>query len=280
MEAPFQPGLKSRLKHSPIYPLLRKRRFQAYCVGGPKTGTTSLAQLFQGGYNAEHEPLHAGTMEQVLAALDGSTSRGDLTRYLRWRDRELYLEMESSHLLAVFIESLVDLFPDSRFILTVRDPRSWLGSMITQQLNGREHWAHQTTRGPRAAFFPALHRHLVGGDQHRRWPGEEVLEEHALFPLDGYLSWWAEHNRTVLEAVPSHRLLVVRTERISQEIGRISDFLGVPAATLSREGEHANRAPKRRGLVDRIDPDLLADRIEHHCAAVLELVRRAIPQEI
>jgi hypothetical protein len=216
-------------------------------------------------------------MEQVLATFDKSEGRVERDRYLRWRDRELYLEMESSHLAAAFVESLVELFPTSRFILTVREPRSWLNSMLTQQLNGREQWARQTAPGPRAEFFPALHRHLLGGEQHRRWPGEEVLEEHALYPLDAYLAWWADHNRGVLQAVPRERLLVLPTSSISRETSLIAEFVGVPVASLSRRGEHSNRAPKKHQLVDRIDPSLLADRIAHQCTSTSDLIRQALP---
>lgn len=86
--------IKARIRHTPFFPLLRRRRFHAYSLGAPKTGTTSIAFLFEQCYSAAHEPLHAGTMEHILGVLRGERSRNEIKRYLRWRDRELYLEME------------------------------------------------------------------------------------------------------------------------------------------------------------------------------------------
>lgn len=269
--------LRSRIRHTPLFPLIRRRRFHAYSLGGPKTGTTSIALLFEKRFRAAHEPLHAGTMEHVLGALTGAKGRDELVRYLRWRDRELYLEMESSHPTAVFVELLVELFPQSKFILTVREPRSWLDSIINQQLNGRRQRARMTSPGPRAAFFPALHEIVCRAGHFPFASGESVLEEHGLYPLDGYLSWWAEHNRRVLEAVPRERLLVLRTESLSSEVDRIADFLGVPAAELNLSRQHSNQAAQRFGLVDRIDAELLAQKVEYHCASVYELMD-AVPR--
>lgn len=267
-------SLRSRLRHTPLFPLVRRRRFHAYSVGGPKTGTTSVGALFTGRFRAAHEPLHAGTTEHVLAALTGSVARDDLARYLRWRDRELFLELESSHLVAAFVDLLVELFPAAKFILTVRDPRSWLASMVNEQMKGRRHRASSAASGPRAAFFPAFHDIVCKADQFRHGAGEEVLEAHGLYTVAGYLTWWADHNRTVLEAVPADRLLVVRTEALSDEINRMADFVGIRPSDLNVARQHSNRAAAPDDIIRQIDAELIAARVEQHCAPVLGMLER------
>jgi hypothetical protein len=271
-------AVRQTFKHSPLYPLMRRRRFHAYCVGGPKTGTTSIALMFRRHYLAAHEPLGAGTMDRVLAAHRGSASRSELARYLKWRDRELYLEMESSSPIAVFSGILAEIIPESKFILTVREPRAWLDSMINQQLKGRRQWQKAERPGPRATFFPALHDIVCAGTGRPRSVGERVLEENGLYSLHGYLSWWASHIRQVLESVPSGRLLVVRTESLSSATERIAGFVGVPVENLDREGQHANRASERSNLLRQIDPDLLDAEVELHCREVVDLIARLHPE--
>lgn len=255
--------VKKGLRRSPLMPLLRHRKFHAYCLGLPKTGTTSIALMFRDRYRAAHEPLPPSTRAWVLDRCRGVQRGRDMDRFLRRRDRDLYLEMESSHPVAVFVDRLVELFPRSRFILTIREPRAWLGSLIGEQLRSRERWQRMPEPGWRSRFFPALHDICCGG--HDFAAGERALQERGLYPLDGYLGWWKAHNERVLAAVPPERLLVQRTDGISAAADSIAGFLGVGAETLDGRRRHANRAPRSSDVLDLVDPSFLEDRIAHHC---------------
>ena len=101
-----------------------------------------------------------------------------------------------------------------------------------------------------------------------------MIEERGLFPVDCCLERWSEHTRSVLEKVPSERLLVVRTTEIDTEIPRIAEFVGVPPSTLNAERSHLYKAAEKHDLVAQIDPGFLAERVEHHCGA---LVREYFP---
>lgn len=263
---------KGRLRHTPLMPLLRPRRFQAYCVGLPKTGTTSIGMMFRSNYRSAHEPLPERTRDYVLQAHEGRLSRPELHEYLRWRDRDLYLEMESSHPIAVFVEDLVELFPDSQFILTVRSPRSWVQSFINEELKSRAQWATMAKPGWRAGFFPRYYDLCCGRTAYGSH--DQPLERLGLYPLDGYLRWWRDHNAGVLAAVPGDRLLVVRTERLSEEVERLASFLGVDAGTLDIQRSHANRANRKRQALDDVDPQYLKDRVDFYCRDVLDDAER------
>lgn len=79
-------------------------------------------------------------------------------------------------------------------------------------------------------FRPATHFH----------PAEEIaLQEHGLYSLDGYLSYWALHNATVLRKVPSERLLVARTDEIKKRVLDICKFANIPEASANRERSHS-----------------------------------------
>ena len=267
--------LKRRIRHSPVFPLLRPRRLHLYCIGAPKTGTVSIANLFSR-YQSRHEAVLDVTMDALRAAHEGTASERQLMRMLRQHDRELYLEVESSYPMAVFAPLLVKLFPRARFLLTVRDPRSWLDSIINQHVNFPIHLPPRETQRPIDLIFRDLRTYLFGRFGEEFAPEEEVLREQQLFPLAGYLRGWARHNRSVLDAVPAHRLLVLRTEQLAEQVPRIAAFAGVPAESLDPDQSHSHRAPQKHGLLERIDPDFVAQQITRHCDASMRRLERRI----
>ena len=58
------------------------------------------------------------------------------------RDRDRWLELDSSALNYFFLDIFVDRFPESRFVLTLREPLSWLDSVFNQFLQPdiEPHW--------------------------------------------------------------------------------------------------------------------------------------------
>jgi hypothetical protein len=239
----------------------RSRRFHAFGVGAPKSGTRSLAGLFEHSFRAAHEP----DVEPVVAMMDqrvhGRTDGGRLASFFRRRDRRLRLELESSHPTSFFIDVLVREFPDAKFILTIRDCYSWLESVWGQYLRLPQTESMEFWRRMRDAYYrPERFRHA---------PEERVLAERGLYTLDGYLSFWERHNTQVLTLVPEERLLVVRTHEIARDAERIASFLGVPAAALDTSRSHLNRAESTRGLLWQIDPSFVERKADLYCRPLL-----------
>jgi hypothetical protein len=85
-----------------------------------------------------------------------------------------------------------------------------------------------------------------------------VLEENGFSPLEGYLSYWAHHNETVLDRVPPGRLLVVRTDRINDAVEDIARFMEISPESLDIRQGHLFRAPSQYGFAEQIDRDLQA----------------------
>lgn len=238
--------------------MLRRRRLRLFGIGSPKSGTHSLAGIFEAHYRTAHEPEALVLVELIVAVAEGRATTDDLVAYLRSRERRLRLEVNCAGLNGLVVEHLVPLSRRARFILTLRDPYSWLESLIDHSLRG----------DPAPAYLRL--RHLRYGGDRPHPPAERVLAEHGLYTLDGYLHSWAERNERALDVVPADRLLVVRTEQLGRRLPDIAAFAGCPASHLDASRSHEYAAPHRSGLLDRIDPGYLRERVDHHCRPLLE----------
>ncbi|HEX4125616.1 MAG TPA: sulfotransferase [Tepidisphaeraceae bacterium] len=233
------------------------RQIQAFGVGSAKSGTHSIAALFGRSFRGHHEPACKPMIRAILARSEGTMSDAQVMRMLLRRDRRLRLEMDSSQLNAPFLDLLPTLFPESKFIFTIRDCASYLTSVID----------HQLTRGKSSQTWRAMRQWRFGGFAYSRH--EHILRRLDLYPIAGYLAYWARHNRSVLEHVPADRLLVVRTDQITASIPRMAEFLGIPADSLDAGHSHAYRATRRYGIVEQLDPQFVSDCMHQHCEPIM-----------
>jgi hypothetical protein len=242
---------------------LPPRRFHAYGVGTAKSGTHSLAAIF-GAHRSAHEPDSRKTINAILKLDRGASADGAIERYLVRRDKKLQLEMDSSQLNYFFSTHLARLFPQAKFVLTIRDCYTWLDSFINHQLSR-----------PASRDWVAMRdlRFLRGDAVHSA--EEKILAEHRLYTLDGYLSYWAEHNRNVLDLIPRGRLLVVRTDRLAQSIGTLAQFLDVESGTLDRQNSHTFKAAQKFGFLHKLDDEYLDAKVAQHCR---DLMRAYFPE--
>jgi len=259
---PLSPQSWSRL------PSWGRRRFHAFGLGAPKSGTQSLAAMFAGHYRAVHEPLARPLIERIVAAQAApgadAAAGAELDRFVRRMERHHRWELNSSQLNGHVLETLLSAFPQARHVLTIRDCYAWLDSYANHHLSGPASAARRALRDLR--FRPDLHPHR---------PEERALADRGLYSLDGCLAWWARHHRHVLATVPAERLLVVRTDALATRAGEIAAFLGVPAATLDLGRAHSHRAERRFHVLAEIDRSFLEDRVQHHGG---ELMRTFFPE--
>jgi hypothetical protein len=245
----------------------RPRRFQAFGVGTPKSGTRSLAGLFERSYRAAHEPEAEALVAMIDLEMKHGIERERVAQFFRRRDRRLRLELESSHPTAFFLETLLVEFPGAKFILTIRDCYSWLLSVCGQFLRLPKTHDYAFWGKMRDAYYrPDLYPHA---------PEERVLAAHGLYSLDGYFAFWARHNTEVLTRVPRERLLVVRTHEIRRDAERIAGFLGVPPESLDTSRAHLNRAQAAADMVWEIDPRFVQTKADLHCR---DLMARFFPE--
>ena len=243
----------------------RPRRLLAFGVGMAKSGTHSLAALFEKHYRAAHEADSSRLIDAILDRACGRWTDADLRDHLRRRDARLALEVDSSQLNFFILDELLDMFPDARFILTMRDCASWLDSLIN----------HALSRTPTPGWVRLReHRFAIPGTAHST--AELCLAKRGLYTLDGYLRYWTRHNATVLERVPKPRLLIVKTREIAARGADIADFLGIAPSTLHPAAAHSNRARQRYDMLARLPQAHLALKVQEHCGP---LMQRFFPQE-
>lgn len=242
-------------------PSILPRRFHAYGVGTAKSGTTSLAAIFQPHYRSRHEPLSRPLLLQAAKRPDGL---GEPTGFpvLR-RDVQLRLEMDSSQLNFVILGDLVRAFPDARFVVTIRDCFSWVESFIN----------HQLSRPPKPRSGPLWSQ--FRDDRFRasqlRHPPEEIeLQRRGLYTLEGYFSYWALHNRAALDLIPADRRLILRTTDIGNSLDQLATFLSIPVETLSGGQAHENRAKGRYGVLDEVPQDHVIAVARQQCGELME----------
>ncbi len=256
MTIPLPKPVKEKLK-TLLYPRLYNRRYHAYCVGCMKTGTTSMAGLFEGRFRSHHEPEKNRLIEVVMQHDAGKITDAQLLEFLSIRDKQLWLEMESSGFCGLVIEYLVQLFPDAKYILTYRDCKSWLDSCFN----------HLLAR-PLVDIEREFLTWWMQPESCTHHESAKILEEKGLFPLDCYLNAWVKHNSAILEHVAPENLLVLETTKISKSSDVIESFLGLQKGALNSEKSHLYKARKKYDLVAQIDSDYLNNRIEEVCGEI------------
>jgi Sulfotransferase domain len=241
------------------------RRGHVYCIGTAKSGTHSIADMFCKNVRTGHEPQSAPLIEKIFGVASGQVSKEQLSRWVRERDREMALEVDSSQLNFFLLDVLLAEFPDARFVLTIRDAYSWVDSFIN-------HVLHFNQAGK---DWLRLRDFRFGSGAFTHQPEEQILKEKGLHTVDGYLSYWAMHNHNVLAQVPAHRLLVVRTQQIRQRAYEIADFAGLPRSCVDLSRTHSFKNPEKFNLLHQVDRRFLEDKMEKHCG---RLMRRFFPE--
>lgn len=186
-------------------------------------------------------------------------SDSEFSEVLSRRDKRLWLEMDSSHYYVFCVHLLVRLFPSSQFVVTVRDPISWLDSFVNDTAGMEVHTNPWTE----------YRDFRMGRDRFKHPDEERSLANKGLYTLDGYFSYWSKHYDTVLDSAPPSRLLMVKTTELGSRTEEFANFVGVPRSSLNVERSHSNKAYRKLNFLNDIDPVYLQARCLHHCATTM-----------
>ncbi|WP_159079887.1 sulfotransferase [Methyloceanibacter sp. wino2] len=94
-----------------------------FCIGYNKTGTTSLEAVLKGlGFRMPDQAFQERLASHVLVSGKYDVLRGLVEHYDAFQD--LPFSQENAYV------ALDAMFPDSKFILTIRDPDSWFESLL------------------------------------------------------------------------------------------------------------------------------------------------------
>ncbi len=252
--------------------LLSRRKMHGYCIGAPKSGTHSMSNIFCQRYHASHEPGDLCEFVNIFRREPFYAIRNPrYKKFFRSRDRQLYLDLESSHLLGPFAGLLHETFPEARFILPIRDCYSWLDSMLNHQINGQlfgQHTAKYTTWLKVYDFYFQPHKF-----KHSKM--EKVLSEHHLFTLDGYFAYWNAHYSHAISSICEDRLLILRTNDITTSQKKLAEFLEISQETIDMSNHHVYWASAKHHLLQHLDQNFLEQKAAEHCA---DLMQRFFPE--
>jgi transcriptional regulator with XRE-family HTH domain len=237
------------------------REFHVYGAGIGKSGTMSLARIFAR-YTTWHEFLSEQTMRRVLAKGDSAENDEAMDEFLRARDRLGNLELDSAGYHANYIEHLVRIYPDAKFIVTVRDCYSWLDSFLNTILNDVPNWPDWHFEGVYGSNF-GLTRETI--------TSKAKLTAQLPNIMDSLLRAWAHPHRRIFAAVPKRRMLVLRTQGISGSLSELAQFVGVPEASLDGEMSLANVRPveQRHHLLESINEGVIEECVERTCSDLM-----------
>jgi hypothetical protein len=229
---------------------LPTRRFHLIGVGLPKTGTTSLAHLFQP-FRWGYEFLIAESVVRLIAWKGGRLGHERMRRWLASRAEAGALELDSASFNHYFLDILVELYPAARFVYTRRDAVSWADSLLNMAL-----WPGRYHRGQGwPEWQVALGRLMAPSFDPGRFVSPERLRP-ALRPLaEELLAFYARETPRIEAALPPERSLVIPTDGLSTSLDTLAEFAGVPRSALNVAGSHANRGQAKIPLVAAL-PDL------------------------
>lgn len=239
----------------PLRLIFQRKRFHAYCVGTPKSGTHSVANLFSN-FRTRHEPSQIFMIYLMNRKKNGHISESELRNIFNASNIASWLEMNSSHYNGFFIEELYSTFRNAKYILTIRDPISWLDSWFNHQLS-RENYTNDT-------MFD-LGRRLYYNRGHSYSKYDSFLEELNIFPIKSYFEFWNEHNKKVLDTIPKEKLMIVKTKEISSNIREFSEFLDIDEATICNTESHGYKARKKHYILSKIDKNYILDLAQETC---------------
>jgi hypothetical protein len=247
-----------KLARSP-FNRFRQRRLDLCCCGVSKTGTHSMAGLFEA-YRSAHHPDTGVRLPLASAYLQGEVDHATARNILRRRDRRLWLEMESSTLAGILIEPLSEACPGKKFVLTVRDVFSWCDSWLDHAIN----WPLDDSDP-----FAALDRIRLRAKDFQPTKFDKPLTARGFLPLACYFQLWTSHNARVLDALPKSRLLMVETQQISTTIPEIATWAGVPSESLRRDRDRLFTAPKKHRVLATLDNSYVQDTADRFCGDLM-----------
>ena len=233
---------------------------KAFCVGQAKSGTASLYGLLRRHHRAAHEPERERTLDLILREARGELDQHSIRDELEQRDQRLSLDYDIAWANQFLLDHLLTVFPDATFIVLIRDPYTWLQSMVGHLIS------RQIPPDVRAFldwwFKPAQYPH----SSHDR-----VLETHGVYSIEAYARAWNRHVKHCTQVIPPTRRLILKTHAIKRSHRQIADFLKIPEESLDAGSGHLNRSTWKERLDSLVDRAYLEEVVGSVCGDTLTL---------
>jgi len=227
---------------------------RAFCVGQAKSGTASLCGLLAKRYRAAHEPEREQTLELILRKSRGDVDERAVSDYLIRRDQRLNLEYDIAWANQFLVADLLAVFPKVKFVVLVRDPYTWLQSIVGHLIS-RE--IPPDVRSFLDWWF------MPGGHPHAR--DDRALKAHGVYSIEAFLSAWNRHVDSCTRILPQERRLILRTHELNRSYSAIAEFLQIPLESLDTQKGHLNRGTSLGQLESLVDRTYVDDTVRRVC---------------
>lgn len=257
-------NIKDQLKYvlpNQVRNAIHSRKIHAFCIGTPKSGTTSIAGLFDRNYRASHEPERVDLIHIINKHHLGQLSDDDYVKWLIKRDKRVWLDLESNCFLGYKPDLLYKAYPNSQYILSVRNPLSWLDSMINHTIN----------YPPKSELvIKYWHSIFFKPEKYPFTEFDSALEKHEVYSIEAYLNYWANAVESVLKFIPKEQLLIVKTNEFLDKTADIANFLNIDKNSFDVKSGHLNKAPAKFNLLELVDKNYLDKMIEEKCGHLIK----------
>jgi len=214
------------VREQPDHPVSQRR---IVAVGLFGSGTASLTELFVR-FRAMHELWPRESVEAILRGRRGD--RRFVETFVRRRE-SVGLTMDAAGYNWAFVDIWCALFPEIRFVWTVRSWDRWLASLIAKFARGdlqERLWSYRYFS--EVAGVPVC----SAADVHNRTP---ALRE----SMVALLSHWLEVGAELVDRIPKERLFTIATQALSStsQQAALAQFAGIEPGALEVRGAHVNR---------------------------------------
>ena len=169
--------------------------------------------------------------------------------------------MDSSTHNFYIVPALLRLFPDSKFLIPIRDPISWLDSYIDYGINNRLQ-AGNNALSPQKTRM-GLFRY--GDLYHKYTEGEKILKDFEMPSVEAHLFFYRNHYQTMLSIVPDARRIVYNTFELEENISTICRFLDITPAYLNLTNLQMNKGSTKHHVVAALDKLYLKEKVDFYC---------------
>jgi len=195
-------------------------------------------------------------MKMVQAYISGDLSRAEYVDYIKFRDEEGNFEVDAAGFNFYYIDILLDLYTDAKFILTIRDCYSWVNSCV-----GYIFKRYHTDEKKRFLGSMVNNIDYLPGNRFE-WTDRSEYK----VCIRQLAKMWAVTNENLLRSIPTERLLVVNTDSLSLDIQAIARFVGASENGLN--SDHANRGDGINYLAC-FDTDKIEAVFNRYCSALM-----------
>lgn len=228
---------------------------KVFSVGLFRSGTTTMWEMFARSFRADHEFQVQEEMDVFERRLKDSITDDEARAFIRERDAAKPLDLDSCGAHFGVLDILADEYPEAKFILTLRDVYSWMNSCV-----GKMQQDFVGGWGSRAGTMVNCFNFLPDGGL--------FLEDRSQSKmcLEQMMKLWTWHTRRIQGLVPADRLLIVKTEELSQSVERIASFCGVEPGLI--DSLHSNPGPSTNFLAC-FDAERLEELVQLHCGELM-----------